>query len=43
MEAMKNKIKAYYQKGYWNREMVADAVEKGVITQDDFEEITGVR
>lgn len=38
---MKNKIKQYYENGYWTEKMVRDAVIKGKITADDFREITG--
>ena len=30
-----------YQKGLWNRAMVALAVKKGVLTPDQYREITG--
>lgn len=35
------KVKKYYDKGLWTISMVADAVEKGWITAEEFEEITG--
>lgn len=38
---MKNKIAKWYRQGLWTVEMVANAVEKRVITADDYEEITG--
>ena len=37
---MKEKIKKWYPK-LWTIKMVRDAVEKGVITPEDFKEITG--
>lgn len=37
---MKEKIKKWYPK-LWTLDMVKNAVEKGVITADDYEEITG--
>lgn len=37
---MKEKIKRWYPK-LWTLSMVAAAVEKGVITAEDFYEITG--
>lgn len=36
-----NKIKSYYDAGYWDKGMVWDAVQKGKITQDQYVEITG--
>ncbi len=38
---MKNKISKWYKQGLWTAEMVANAVEKGIITARDFKEITG--
>ena len=38
---MKNKIYKWYKQGLWTAEMVANAVEKGIITAGDFKEITG--
>ena len=35
------KIKAWYDSGLWNARMVADAVKKGRITAEEYEEITG--
>lgn len=34
-------IKINYDKGLWNKAMVAKAVEKGVITKEDYKKITG--
>ena len=34
-------IKSNYDKGLWNLSMVRMAVRKGVITKQEFEEITG--
>ena len=34
-------IKRNYDRGLWNAAMVKTAVRKGVITKDQFEEITG--
>lgn len=36
-----NKIKKYYDKGLWDIDRVHKAVEKGKITPEEFEEITG--
>ena len=36
-----NKIKRYYDKGFWNIEMVKNAVVKGWITEEEYKEITG--
>lgn len=38
---MYNKIKRWYQQGLWTAEMVAQAVAKGVITAEQYEEIVG--
>lgn len=38
---MKDKISKWYKQGLWTAEMVANAVEKGIITAVDFKEITG--
>lgn len=37
---MKEKIKKWYPK-LWTLEMVKNAVKKGVITEEEYEEITG--
>ena len=34
-------IKKNYEKGLWSKQMVAVAVKKGVITPDQYKEITG--
>ena len=38
---MKTKITKWYKQGLWSAEMVANAVKKGIITAEDFEDITG--
>ena len=38
---MKTKIAKWYKQGLWTAARVADAVKKGVITPEDYEEITG--
>ena len=38
---MKAKIEKWYKQGLWTAAMVANAVKKGVITAEDYEEITG--
>ena len=38
---MYEKIKKYYESGVWNERRVRDAVVKGVITAEQFTEITG--
>lgn len=38
---MKEKITKWYKQGLWTKEMVRNAVEKGVITEEDYEEIIG--
>ncbi|MGG2953524.1 XkdX family protein [Geobacillus stearothermophilus] len=35
------KIKSYYDSGFWTKEMVGDAVVKGKITHEQYREITG--
>lgn len=35
------KVKNYYDRGLWNKKMVADAVVKGWITAEEYELITG--
>ncbi len=35
------KIQKYYDAGAWNKAMVRNAVKKGKITAEQFEEITG--
>lgn len=34
-------IKRNYDRGLWNKQMVAVAVKKGVITAEQYKEITG--
>lgn len=38
---MKEKIARWYRQGLWTAEMVQKAVYKGLITQEDCEEIVG--
>ena len=38
---MKDKIAKWYKQGLWTAEMVQDAVNKGLITEDDYIEIVG--
>lgn len=38
---MFKKIKKWYAQGLWTNEMVANAVVKGVITAEQYKEITG--
>ena len=38
---MFQKIKTYYDKGLWNKEMVRNAVVKGKITSEQYELIVG--
>lgn len=44
MEHSKNfeKIKKYYDEGFWNETRVRNAVVKGWITKEEFTEITGI-
>lgn len=36
------KIKMFYDKGLWSKEQVHQAVEKGLITEEEYIEIVGV-
>lgn len=36
-----DKIKYYYEAGLWSLPMVKKAVQKGIITKDQFKDITG--
>jgi uncharacterized XkdX family phage protein len=36
-----NMIKKNYEKGLWSKQMVKVAVKKGVITKEQYKEITG--
>lgn len=36
---MKEKIRKWYQQGLWNAEMVQNAVKKGVLTENDANDI----
>lgn len=36
------KIKKYYDEGFWNEARVRNAVVKGYITKAEFAEITGI-
>ena len=36
---MYERIKKWYKQGLWTKEMVQNAVDKGVITEDQFKEI----
>ena len=38
---MFEKIKSWYESGIWSKEWVRNAVVKGKITADEYEEITG--
>ena len=40
-KTMFEKIKGWYPK-LWNETMVRNAVKKGIITEDEFKEITGI-
>lgn len=41
MSAKYEKVKAYFKAGLWTEAMVKNAVEKGWITAEEYEEITG--
>lgn len=38
---MYNKIKRWYDMGLWTDKMVQDSVDKGILTREQYEEITG--
>ena len=38
---MKERIMKWYKLGLWTETMIQDAVDKGVITEDDMAEILG--
>lgn len=38
---MKEKIARWYAQGLWTSDMVRNAVKKGILTAQDYEEITG--
>lgn len=38
---MKEKIAKWYKQGLWTAFMVQNAVQKGIITQEDYLEIVG--
>lgn len=38
---MKSRIEKWYKQGLWTPEKVKNAVVKGVITEEDYKEITG--
>ena len=38
---MKEKIKKWYMQGLWSKEMVQNAVEKSIITAEDYKENIG--
>ena len=38
---MKEKVREYYNEGLWTERRVRDAVSKGVISAEQFKEITG--
>lgn len=40
-KVMKEKIAYWYKTGLWTEAMVKQAVEKGLITEDDYKEIVG--
>ena len=41
MSKMYEKIKEYYNTGLWSKERVRNMVVKGVITEEEFYDITG--
>lgn len=38
---MKDKIAKWFKQGLWSKTQVANAVKKGVISAEDYREITG--
>lgn len=41
MSRMFEKIKAYYDSQLWSKERVRNVVDKGALTPEEYEEITG--
>ena len=41
MSKMYQQIQYWYKTGMWSKEKVRDAVDKGRITKEEYEEITG--
>ena len=41
MSKMYEKVKSYYNTGLWSEERVRNMVIKGIITEEEFYEITG--
>ena len=41
MSKMYEKVKSYYDTGLWSEERVRNMVVKGVITEEEFYDITG--
>lgn len=41
MSKMYEKIKKYYDDGLWNKRRVADMVPRGIITSEEYQQITG--
>ena len=35
------RVKYYYESGLWSKPMVKNAVRKGIITKEQYEQITG--
>ena len=35
------KVKGYFDKGFWSQRQIGDAVKKGWITAEEYREITG--
>ena len=40
---MYEKIKKYYEQGLWDEQRVREAVARGILTPEQFKEITGKR
>ena len=38
---MFEKIKYYYEKGLWSKERVINMLKKGIITEEEYNEIVG--
>ena len=38
---MKDKITKWYKQGLWTEEMVRNAVNKGILNEEDFKDIVG--
>lgn len=43
MSKMYEKIKSYYDTGLWSEQRVCNVMLKGIITEDEYKEIVGIK